>query len=114
MAIVENPHMYNIISEAFNANPEEINDALKWRQAFLEKRKEYNRRYIDKVKADAALLEANRQKSKDWFQNNKGRAAARQKSRYENDPEYRRRLLEYKKMYYNKRKQQQQQLQQQQ
>ena len=57
------------------------------------------------------MLEANRQKSKEWFQQNKQRAAARQKARYENDPEYRSRLLEYKKMYYNKRKQQLQQRQ---
>ena len=108
MAIVENPHIYNIISETFNAAPEEIDIALKWRQAFLEKRKEYNRKYLDKVKADAALLEASKEKSKEWFQRNKQRAAARQKARYEADPEYRSRLLEYKKMYYNKRKLQQQ------
>jgi len=79
MAIVENPHIYNIISETFNAAPEEIDIALKWRQAFLEKRKEYNRKYLDKVKADAALLEASKEKSKEWFQKNKQRAAARQK-----------------------------------
>ena len=104
MAIVENPHIYNMISETFNAAPEDISEALKWRQAFLEKRKEYNRKHLEKINADTQLLEASRQKIKEWFQNNKDRAAARQKARYENDPEYRRRLLEYKKMYYNKRK----------
>ena len=39
MAIVETPPIYNMISETFNAAPEEITIELKW-QAFLEKRKE--------------------------------------------------------------------------
>ena len=57
-----------MISETFNAAPEAINIALKWRKVFLEKRTEYNRKCLEKVKADAALREANTERSKEWFQ----------------------------------------------
>lgn len=97
--IIENPHMYNFVADTFKAKPEEIHDALIWREKYLEKKREYNRKYSDKIRQSDENLELARQKSKAWFQNNKERAAARQKNKYENDPEYRRRVLEYKKMY---------------
>jgi hypothetical protein len=64
---------------------------------------------MKKVKADPEKVEAIDKKSRDWFHDNKERAAARQKARYEHDPEYRRRLLEYKKIYYQKKLLQKQQ-----
>jgi hypothetical protein len=47
-SVVEDPHIYNMISETFNAAPEEISNILKWRREYLEKRKEYNRKYNEK------------------------------------------------------------------
>ena len=105
MTIIENPHVYNLISDTFNANPEEISTALQWRQQYLEKKREYNKHYYhDKTRNNTEQYEASKQRSKEWFQNNKERAAARQKARYENDPDYRRKLLEYNKFYYMKQK----------
>lgn len=105
MAIIENPHVYNLISDTFKANPEEISTALQWRQQYLEKKREYNKQYYhDKTRNNIEQYEASIQRSKEWFQNNKERAAARQKARYENDPDYRRKVLEYKKFYYMKKK----------
>jgi len=102
--LIENQHISAMINEAFNAPPEEISNVLKWREAYLQKRKEYYRKYAERLKEHPEKAEEACRKSKEWFQNNKARAAARQKSRYENDPEYRKRLLEYKKMYYKKQK----------
>ena len=105
MAIIENPHMYNLITDTFKANPEEISIALQWRQQYLDKKREYNKQYYwEKTRNDPEQYEASKQRSKEWFQNNKERAAARQKAKYDNDPEYRRKVLEYKKMYYMKQK----------
>ena len=101
MAIIENPHMYNLITDTFNANPEEITIALLWRQQYLEKKREYNKQYyIEKTRNDPDQYEESKRRSKEWFQNNKVKAAARQKARYENDPEYKKHILEYKKQYY--------------
>jgi hypothetical protein len=97
MAIIENIHMNNYITETFNASPDEINDVLLWRSQYLQKKREYNKEYHDKVRNDPKVVEAAKLRSKEWFQNNKSNAAARQKARYENDPEYKRKLLEYKK-----------------
>ena len=105
MAIIENPHMYNLITDTFKANPEEISIALQWRQQYLDKKREYNKQYYwEKTRNDPEQYEASKQRSKEWFQNNKERAAARQKAKYDNAPEYRRKVLEYKKMYYMKQK----------
>jgi hypothetical protein len=101
-SLIENQHIYAMINDTFNAPPEEISYALKWRAAYLEKRRESNRKYAEKLKEHPEKAEEAKRKSKEWFQNNKARAAARQKARYECDPEYRSRILEYKKLYYKK------------
>ena len=103
--IIENPHMYNFVADTFNAKPEEINSLLIWRAKYLEKKREYNRRYQEKIHQNEESLEASKMKSREWFQNNKARVAARQKSKYEYDEEYRRRVAEYTKKYNNKKKQ---------
>ena len=102
ISLVENQHIYALINDTFKAPPEEISNALRWRNEYLEKRKAYNRIYTERIKANPERAEEAKAKCREWFQNNKARAAARQKARYENDPEYRQRLLEYKKMYYQK------------
>ena len=105
MAIIEDPHVYNMISDTFKANPEEISIALQWRQKYLEKEREYNKQYYhDKTRSNTEQYEASKQRSKEWFQNNKERAAARQKARYENDPDYKCKVLENKKFYYMEQK----------
>jgi hypothetical protein len=103
--IIENPHMYNFVADTFNTSPEEISSVLLWRAKYLEKKREYNRKYQEQIQQDETSLEACRMKSREWFQNNKARAAARQKSRYEHDEEYRKRIAEYKKKYTDKKKQ---------
>ena len=103
MTTIENSHIYNLISDTFKADPEEISTVLQWRQQYLEKKREYNKQYYQDAKCNnPEKYEAAKQRSKEWFQNNKQRAAARQKARYENDPDYRSKLLEYKRHYYAK------------
>ena len=103
--LIENQHISAVINEAFNAPPEEISNVLKWRTTYLEKRKEYHRKYAERLKEHHEKKKAEEAcRKSEWFQHNKARAAARQKSRYENDPEYRKRLLEYKRMYYKTQK----------
>lgn len=104
LSLVENQHIYAMINETFNARPEEISNVLKWRADYLEKRRDYNRKYAERLKNNPEKAEEVKLKCKEWFQNNKTRAAARQKARYEADPEYRQRILEYKKLYYHKQK----------
>jgi hypothetical protein len=101
--IIENPHMYNFVVDTFKTSPEEIRNVLIWRAKYLEKKRECNRKHQEKLQHDEAGLEACRLKSREWFQNNKARAATRQKSRYEHDEEYRKRVAEYTKKYTEKK-----------
>ena len=106
MTTIENLNIYNLISDTFKTDAEEISMVLQWRQQYLEKTRDYNKQYSrDKTCNNPEKYEATKQRSKKWFQINKQRAAARQKARYENDPDYRSKLLEYKRHYYAKQKQ---------
>ena len=97
MAIIENQRMYNFVSDAFKATPEEIKDVLKWREKYLEKKRELNRKYKEKNKDNEQVKEAQRQCQREYFQKNKALCAARQKAKYDTDPEYRQRVIEYSK-----------------
>ena len=95
--------MYNVVADTSNAKPEEIFFLLIWKAKYLEKKREYNRRYQEKIHQNVESLEASKMKSREWFQNNKARVAARQKCKYEYDEVYRRSVAEYTKKH-NKKK----------
>jgi hypothetical protein len=103
-AVTLNPHISNLIEDTFEAKPEVISNVLQWHAAYKEKVKEKNRLYYGKMKNDPDMKEKQFNNIRKWQENNRPAIAARHKARYENDPEYRTKLLEYRRKYYEKNK----------
>jgi len=96
----ENTHIYNLIQDTFNAKPEDIIKSLEATKT----QREYNRNYWQKHKDDPDRKQKTADSVGEWQRSNRVHLAARHKARYENDPEYRNKLKEFRMKYYDQAK----------
>ena len=96
LSFQENTHIYNLIQDTFDAKPEDIIKSLEC----VKKKREYNRNYWQKHKDDPERKQKTAESVKEWQRNNRAHLAAKHRARYENDPEYKQKLRDFRMKYY--------------
>lgn len=101
LSFQENTHIYHLIKDTFNAKPEDIVKSLE----STKKKREYNRKYWEMHKDDPDRRKKTADSVREWQRGNRAHLAAKHKARYENDPEYRQKLKDFRMKYYYQAKQ---------
>ena len=95
----------NIVKQHFNDNWNMTpNDVLTTVESYGSRQRDYFRTYYHSRKEDATVTSKMQEHNRKWYQTNKTRIAALQRSKYSNDPEYKQWCQQYQALYAQQRR----------